>query len=524
MFVYCGDDLARCPFAKGGAVPEGLPVLTVDEEIYRLTPAFVIATVDKFARLAREGEPASLFGYRQSALRPPRLRAPRLRRLQHHHRHPGERTPPGGHRASGRPAAAAGPDHPGRAAPDHRGAGHRGRLVRGRGRDPCLLGAPDGKPVRPLIVASTATVRNAEEQVRGLYGRRVEMFPPQVLDVADTYFSREMPITPTDSGPPLHRRQRPGCAAVQRRDPGRRGAAVGRAVAVRPGGIAADPYMTLVGYFNATRELAGMARYMADDVQSRVKRPRKDSGFPRRLGAAFGLLNIGELTVPDRLGRDRSDAGPPRAGVRPVYDTTEAFTRSGSPAEGRQEGAARKEMPFDVVLATSMLQVGVDVQRLGLMLVVGQPKNTAEYIQASSRVGRDAERPGLVVALGNWARPRDLAHFEQFRHYHETFYAQVEALSVTPYSPTSLARGHRRAARQRRAGDAGASLAEGCHRSAMPGGSRISALPVEAHGRAAQGANRGGSPERRRGQAGQRSAGQPDRPVDRAGQARRRDE
>ncbi len=88
-----------------------------------------------------------------------------------------------------------------------------------------------------------------------------------------------------------------------------------------------------------------------------------------------------------------------------------------------------------------MLQVGVDVTRLGLMLVVGQPKNTAEYIQASSRVGRQAARPGLVVALGNWARPRDLAHFEQFRHYHETFYQQVEALSVTPFSVTSLERG-----------------------------------------------------------------------------------
>jgi hypothetical protein len=85
-----------------------------------------------------------------------------------------------------------------------------------------------------------------------------------------------------------------------------------------------------------------------------------------------------------------------------------------------------------------MLQVGVDVTRLGLMLVVGQPKNTAEYIQASSRVGRDPDRPGLVVTLGNWARPRDLAHFEQFRHYHETFYRQVEALSVTPFSVTSM--------------------------------------------------------------------------------------
>src|SRR3954451_11356009 len=99
------------------------------------------------------------------------------------------------------------------------------------------------------------------------------------------------------------------------------------------------------------------------------------------------------------------------------------------------------ERPYDVVLATSMLQVGVDVPRLGLMLVVGQPKNTAEYIQASSRVGRVAEKPGLVVSLANWSRPRDMAHFEQFRHYHETFYAQVEALSVTPYSETAMERG-----------------------------------------------------------------------------------
>ena len=100
VFVYCGDELARCPFSKGGAVSEGLPVLTVDEEIYRLTPAFVIATVDKFARLAREGEAAALFGYVEQALRPPRLRAPRLRRVQRRDRAPGEQRSPGGDRAA----------------------------------------------------------------------------------------------------------------------------------------------------------------------------------------------------------------------------------------------------------------------------------------------------------------------------------------------------------------------------------------------------------------------------------------
>jgi hypothetical protein len=300
---------------------------------------------------------------------------------------------------------------------------------------------PGGTPVRPLIVASTATVRNAQEQVRGLYGRRVEMFPPQVLDVADTYFSQEIPISKATPG-----RRYVGVSAqgVRLASAEIRVSEVllsaGQLLLDRSG-ISADPYMTLVGYFNATRELAGMTRYMGDDVQNRVKRPRKDSGFPPRLGAAFGLLNTGELTA--RIASSEIGRTLDRLGLEfdADYDTTEAFNDRMAAQRAGKKAASRKEPPFDVILATSMLQVGVDVQRLGLMLVVGQPKNTAEYIQASSRVGRDNDRPGLVVTLGNWARPRDLAHYEQFRHYHETFYSQVEALSVTPYSPTSLERG-----------------------------------------------------------------------------------
>lgn len=95
--------------------------------------------------------------------------------------------------------------------------------------------------------------------------------------------------------------------------------------------------------------------------------------------------------------------------------------------------------PIDVLLATNMISVGVDVARLGLMVVAGQPKNTAEYIQATSRVGH--QFPGLVCTVYNWTRPRDISHYERFAHYHATFYQPVEALSLTPFAPRALDRG-----------------------------------------------------------------------------------
>ncbi|MFI5503467.1 DISARM system helicase DrmA [Nocardia asteroides] len=441
--VFCGDDLAECPFSRGGAADEGLPVLTVDEEIYRLTPAFVIATVDKFARLAREGEAAALFGYVSA------------RCDRHGYVHPdydqckvtvGEKHPE--KKEQQLPAAAV--RTTGRLRPPdliiqdelHLITGALGTTVglfESAIDTLCTWRTADGQQVQPLVVASTATARNSAEQVQRLYGRGVTIFPPQVLDVGHTFFSREIRVR-TEHDDPASTATQPGRRYVGISTTGVRITtaqiriseilmAAGQLLLNRFGAVA-DPYMTLVGYFSATRELAGMVRYLGDDVQTLLSKGRPWSLLPRRDGT-IGTLNTEELTSRKSGSDITAILDRMAAPFDPVFDAT-----------GAKRGDQRRPVaPYDAVLATSMLQVGVDVTRLGLMLVVGQPKNTAEYIQASSRVGRDTERPGLVVSLGNWARPRDLAHFEQFRHYHETFYAQVEPLSVTPYSVTALDRG-----------------------------------------------------------------------------------
>lgn len=441
--VRCGDRKGLCPFSlDGDAGP--LPITTVDDELYRNPPTFLLATVDKFARLAREGEAASLFGYVSE-------RCPR-----HGYRHPDSRGSctgkshnqknEGGRNYSAVPIAKVGRLRP----PDliiqdelHLITGALGTAVGVFENAVDVLSSyeQDGTTVRPLVVASTATVRNALNQVTALYGRGVAVFPPQVLDVRDTFFSKEKEVSEHDPG----RKYLGVCAHGIRLTLAEIRMSEVLLLAgqklLDDHGDAADPYMTTVGYFSATRELAGMRRYLDDDVTTRVA--GNTEPFPRRT-TDWTRLSIGELTArisSEEIARTLDHLAVP-FGDRWTTRGKAAYGRAYQAAvEAKQTPPKSPPRPYDVVLATSMLQVGVDVPRLGLMLVVGQPKNTAEYIQASSRVGRDARKPGLVVSLANWSRPRDMSHFESFRHYHETFYAQVEALSVTPYSDTAMERG-----------------------------------------------------------------------------------
>jgi superfamily II DNA/RNA helicase len=94
----------------------------------------------------------------------------------------------------------------------------------------------------------------------------------------------------------------------------------------------------------------------------------------------------------------------------------------------------------DVLACTSMISVGVDVERLNAMVVLGQPKMSSEYIQASSRVGRGGQHGGVVVVSFSPTKPRDRSHYETFVRFHESMYRWVEPTSVTPHSPPALER------------------------------------------------------------------------------------
>jgi len=395
----------ECDFTRDRA----LPIVAVDEPIYRRLPAFLIATVDKFASLPWVGQAGALLGGAER------------------------------HDASGFYGAA----EPGKGThlaqplppPDlviqdelHLIAGPLGTMA---GLYEAAIEALctreiDGRAVRPKIVASTATVRRAQDQIQALFARPLtQVFPPPGPDRRDSFFARIVPATEAAArlyvgvaaqgrNPKVIMRKAwlalMGAAERAYRDAG------GHKNEQNP----ADPYMTVLGYFNSLRELGGARRILEEEVQNTIKA----YGSRRRIGQDRGLFQ-------DR--RNFSEV---------VELTSRVSTDKVAEARRRLEAPFHKiEHRVDCAIATNMISVGLDIPRLGLMVVFGQPKTHAEYIQATSRVGRDDRRPGLVVTLLNIHKPRDRSHYERFRHYHETFYRAVEVASVTPFSARALDRG-----------------------------------------------------------------------------------
>ncbi|WP_406694809.1 DISARM system helicase DrmA [Singulisphaera sp. Ch08] len=384
---------------------QALPIHMVDEPIYKRLPGFLIATVDKFAGMPWKGEIAKLFG-----------RVKQFRR---------------GVGFLGDCDSGTGVELDAYLPPPelviqdelHLISGPLGTIA-GLYETAIESLCRDKNQHGPKIVSSTATVRRATDQILALFGRpSVQIFPPPGPDRNHSFFAVTVPASATPARLYLG-------VAAQGRSAKRvllktylaLMSAAYRLYQQNGGdrnkNNPADPYMTMLGYFNSLRELGGTRRLIEDELTTRLKLygthhrlNDPDSPFVERTLER----EIRELT--SRYGTDEVSAAKDALN-RPFHE------------DGR----------VDIALATNMISVGLDIPRLGLMAVFAQPKMTSEYIQATSRVGRRADKPGLIVTIFNINRPRDRSHYERFRFFHETFYRNVEATSVTPFSPRALDR------------------------------------------------------------------------------------
>ena len=391
-----------CPFQGARA----LPVVVVDQAIYRRLPAFLVATVDKFAGLPWNAEAGAFFRHinraDQFGFYGAADKADEGQRLWND-----AELPP----------------------PDlviqdelHLISGPLGTVA---GLYETVLDALASRQVgdhriRPKIVASTATVRRAADQIEALFDRsRTEVFPPPGPDRRDSFFA----VTKSPA-------QRPARLYVGLAAQGKGPKlvflralttllAAGQQADIEDA-AAADPYMTAVCYFNALRELGSARRIVEDDVRTQLR----GYGTKRRRRQPL------DQPFADRAMRE------------PMELTSRVSTDKVADAKRRLDLPIRQAggEAVDVALATNMISVGLDIPRLGLMLVQGQPKTASEYIQATSRVGRQADKPGIVLAVLNMHKPRDRAHHESFRAYHAAFYRAVEATSVTPWAARAMDR------------------------------------------------------------------------------------
>lgn len=391
-----------CSFSRGDetatSVPAivGLPLFVVDSDVYRICPTLVVATVDKFATLPFRGEAKALFGEvsRACALC-------------------GYLTDSTAHKRTHKQyVRAAEPLVPVELIIQdelHTITDNLGSIYGLY--ETAIEYLTSRRGVAPKYVCATATVKAVERQIRALYGQRsTAVFPPAGLDAGDTFFSFDKPSSLEQPGrsyvgiyAPTFSRLSTFVAVLS--------AIMACAWRLKDeaGLDAADPYLTLLGYFNTIRDLGGVKGLLGDDVPPVLREIAQQHGWDARV-----LTNWQE----ELTGRISS---------REVPERLQTLQTRFVPGGG-----------CDFMAATNMISVGVDVPRLGAMIVDGQPKTTAEYIQATSRVGR--RHPGVVFVVYNSMRPRDVSHYEHFFSYHDSFYRFVEAGSVTPFSDGAVDR------------------------------------------------------------------------------------
>ena len=314
--------------------------------------------------------------------------------------------------------------------------------------------------MRSKIIASTATTKSADAQIDTLFNRTTNIFPPQGFEFGKTFFSNVNLISPgkiflgisPTARSPLTTLAMTSASFMRR---------IRYLQEQKVDNKILDPYYTLISYFNSKRELGGAYGTYADTVPDYFNtiyhtiENRKIYDLEINDEDKKKLENENEIEVDDTELTIGLDFNPPIEKTdKKIDETTPALSlkkhlycdfRKNELTSRKNSGEIPEILkkleitlgnnPYDLLLCTNMLSVGVDVPRLGLMIVNGQPKNHSEYIQATGRIGR--EHPGLILTIYNSLKPRDQSHYENFRLYHSSFFKYVEPISITPFSARS---------------------------------------------------------------------------------------
>jgi len=347
----------------------GLPVVLIDEDIYKAPPTILFATVDKFAMLAWKGEATTFFNNGTNR-KPELIIQDELHLLN----------------------------------------GTLGSLV-GLFEN-ALLELCDN----PKIVASTATVKNVDKQIQGLYGREARVFPQYATNSDDTFFSKVIEeskrkyigVLPTGKTNVVTNLQLLASLLFARLE-------VWKTSSDKK---EADSFWTVLSYFKSLKEIGRFSNKINSELKPIIKQLQVRYLNDDFIAANnYNKLSYRNLELTSRIQNEK---------IKKNLDLLES----------EFDGNIKEHKAFDLVLATNMISVGLDVGRLGVMVMNGMPPNTAEYIQASSRVARKNE--GLVITLYDPFNSRDLSYYEDFVQFHKTFYKQVEPLSVTPFAENAL--------------------------------------------------------------------------------------
>ena len=365
---------------------EPLPIYVIDEDIYEKQPSILIGTVDKYAQITWQPNAKKIFGLDEKG---ERMTKPPSLILQDEL-----------HLITG---------------PLGSMCGIYETLIE----DLCT-DKRSNNYFKPKIVCSTATIRSYERQIKDLYNRnKVALFPPFGLDISDNFFAKY--ALDQDGSLKKPKKYLGICAPNYTSSQTAQVRIYSRllySVAKIESKELQDPWYTLMNFFSSLRELATTITLIQVDIPDRLRLLQK-----RYFDDYKNVRKIKEiLELTSRLDNDQ---------IPIAIDQLEVSTTH----------SESKKRPIDMCLTSNIIEVGIDIDRLSLITLLGQPKTTSSYIQVSGRIGRKwEERPGLVVTMYASKRPRDKSHFEKFKSYHQRLYAEVEPMSVTPFAPPVIER------------------------------------------------------------------------------------